>query len=96
MTRQTQPTKKRRWPVLLLIGFTVYFLIMMGVQQAELNRTKADAARLEEQIRDLERGNAEMAEQADMINTSEYIEYLVRLKLGWIKADELKFVGTED
>ena len=94
MTQRRRPKRKSHWLAKLFICFVIYFVVMLVVQQTEMNRVREEAAQLEQEMNDLERNNQEMSEQAEIINSDEYIEYLVRLKLGWIKADEREYIGV--
>ena len=93
MAKKKKAKKKSSWMTKLFLCFVVYFAIVFAVQQGDINNMNAEAERLQERLNELERNNQEMAQQAEIINSNEYIEYLVRLKLGWVKADEMELVG---
>jgi cell division protein FtsB len=77
---------------ILLICLFAYFVVIMAVQQVTINNQKALVEKLEDKLNGIELKNKEMSDQRDIMRTGEYIEYLLRVKLGWMRSDEKKYI----
>ncbi|HOV69186.1 MAG TPA: septum formation initiator family protein [Clostridia bacterium] len=83
---------KGKWGKILLICLFAYFAVIMAVQQVTLDNQQSTLEKLEDKLNGIELKNKEMADQRDIMRTDEYIEYLLRVKLGWMRSDEKKYI----
>lgn len=87
---------KSKLPLLFLVLLLVYTLFSFGVSFRNLYAMQQDVRKMEEQVANLEKKNAELRKQLEMVASDAYVEEVAREKLGLIKAGETRIVPVSE
>lgn len=92
-----EPLTQRRWRLspgrVLMIGIILYFIVMLGLQQAQISRLKGEVRGLEEKVAIAAERNAGLEDRLAYLASNEYIELLARRELGLVKENEIVIKG---
>lgn len=86
---------KSKLPVVFLIFLLVYAIFSVGVRFNNLYAMQQDLRKIQEQVNKLERKNAELRKQLEMVMSDAYVEEVAREKLGLVKEGETRIVLVE-
>jgi len=86
-------TRKQKWISILIVLVVVYFAVVFYQQQQSLNRLSRRAADLESDLERLERGNALLRQQIELLTDDPvYIESFARRELGLVRDGETVYI----
>lgn len=77
---------------LLLVGYAAYLSIQ---QQLELNAIRKEKEAAQAQLLQLQQNNADLKEEAELLQQPKYVEKLAREQLGLTKPGEVLFMQGE-
>lgn len=86
---------KRLIGTLALTGLLVYFGVTFIQQQATMAQQQQQIKQSQRRLEQLKRDNENLGERVEYQQSEDYIEYLARKILGWVKPGDVKFVPKE-
>lgn len=104
-TKKPEPKSKRkkyrlklgRFKLIGVLAAITYVLIAIVNQQSTYSAQLTERVRLKNENAALERQLEYYKNAADYIGSDEYVEQQARMRLGWLKPNEVKYVaGSED
>ncbi|NLY19038.1 MAG: septum formation initiator family protein [Clostridiaceae bacterium] len=81
--------------LVLMSGLFVYFFATFIKQQDEISLIKAEMRSLEQKIEKEKEIQEELLEQANQIDSDEFIERIAREKLGMVKEGERLYIDAD-
>lgn len=90
--------KRRRINLIILVlmtGLFVYFLATFVRQQEEISLIKAEMRSIKQKIAKEQEIHEELLEQANQIDSEEFIEKIAREKLGMVKEGERLYIDAD-
>lgn len=87
---------KSRLKTFIAIAFIVYFLYAIISQQPRLDDLSAQLNKLQKEMEEEEIIKKELEYHLSIIDTDEYIEYVARERLGYVKANDLVFISSKE
>lgn len=95
MNKKKSRKIKRSWgKILVCVFFLGYVGYTVVAQQIDINNKKAELAEINEQITVAENEKNALAEEVQIVNTPEYMEYCARTELGYAASDEIVFIDS--
>lgn len=91
-TEKKKASRFGRVKLIILLGVLVYSGITFANQQSMLAVQVQKQAELENQQETLQREIDFLRNELNYIGTDEYVEQQARIRLGWLKPDEVKYV----
>lgn len=79
-------------PNLVLFLLVIYLIFSLGSQFGRLHAMQQDLQRIQQQVEELQRKNAQLRDQLKLVQSDSYIEQKAREKLGLVKPGETKIV----
>ncbi len=86
--------KKLKLSAVLVMGFLLYVIIILGTQQLRLYRFEQGIASINKEIEAAERQQEELLNQMELMKQDEYIERIAREKLGLVKPGEIPYIAV--
>lgn len=91
-----RPEFKRAVKLVLWTAVFVFAAVRIVSQQIKINDFKGRIATLEESVTQLGERKAELEAQSDLYSSDEYIEEAARMRLGYVRSDEVIFRRAAD
>ncbi|MBQ3848695.1 MAG: septum formation initiator family protein [Clostridia bacterium] len=77
---------------IILVAIVVYFLVLLITQQSILDRNIGEYEKVLKKTEQIELENEKLKAELEDADTDEYLEKLIRERLGYVKSDETVFV----
>jgi len=81
--------------LVLMTGLFVYFLATFIKQQEEISLIRAEMRSMEQKIAKEQEIHEELLEQANQVDSDEFIERIAREKLGMVKEGERLYIDAD-
>ena len=88
-------TKKRLF-TLISIAFIAYFIYIIFSQQPRIDMLIVEKQRVQEKIKEQDAIYEQLLYYQSIAGTDEYIEIMAKLRLGYVKPNDLIFISTGD
>ncbi len=86
----------KRLFTLISLAFIVYFIYIIFSQQPRIDMLILEKQRVEEKIREQDAIHEQLLYYQSIAGTDEYIEMMARLRLGYVKPNDLVFINAKE
>ena len=86
---------KRRLFTLISFAFIVCFIYIIFSQQPRIDMLMTKKLRVEEKIKEQDAIHEQLIYYQSIAGTDRYIEMMARIRLGYVKADDLIFIDAD-
>ncbi|MBP7344220.1 MAG: hypothetical protein KA982_05800 [Clostridia bacterium] len=88
-------TRKRLF-TLISFAFIAYFIYIIFSQQPRIDMLMVEKQRVEEKIREQDVKYQQLLYYQSIAGTDEYFEMMARIKLGYVKPNDLVFIDASN
>lgn len=93
--RKTFKLSRSKLPLLMLAVLIAYFIFSFSTQFNRLSIMQRDVLAVEQQVKDLQKKNADLREQLKLVQSDAYVEQVAREKLGLVKPGESRIIPVK-
>ena len=86
---------KKIYRNIIIIAFSIYFVVTIISQQNTLSQYKSEAATFTKQLETAQETNDELNKTKEKLNSTEYIEEMAREKLGMYLPNERVYIDMQ-
>ena len=86
---------KKIYRNIIIIAFSIYFVVTIISQQKTLSQYKSEAATFTKQLETAQEANDEINKTKEKLNSTEYIEKMAREKLGMYLPNERVYIDMQ-
>lgn len=86
---------KKIYRNIIIIAFSIYFVVTIISQQKTLSQYKSEAATFTKQLETAQETNDELNKTKEKLNSTEYIEEMARKKLGMYLPNERVYIDMQ-
>ena len=86
---------KKIYRNIIIISFSIYFVVTIISQQKTLSQYKSEAATFTKQLETAQETNDELNKTKEKLNSTEYIEEMAREKLGMYLPNERVYIDMQ-